>query len=429
MKGSGARGNGALSSNVKRLARLDLAGGGQVVVQGDYAYIGHMDPPHGTSIVDVSNPRKPRIVSQIMLPDRYSHSHKARVVGDLMLVNHEQYNGNLLRKGRELPAATARLEGRLGRAPSDEELAAALEVKPADVATLREANRRGYQEGGFKVYDVSDRTRPRLLCHQKTHGIGVHRFDCDEQYAYVSSEKEGYHGNVLRVYSLANPEQPEEVSCWALPGQHVASGERPTWSGYDHRLHHALHVGDRFYASCWFAGFAVVDASDIRRLRTLGSYNYHPPVHPPTHTVLPVLKPIAGRKLALVVDEEHDHHPGQLHASLWVFDIGDLNRIRPLSQFYVSEADSPWSRRGKRFGAHQFQEHIEGTLVFVTWFSGGLRIVDIADPMLPKEVGCFIPEPGQGQSVPQSNDVEVDGRGLIYLLDRLNGLDILEFGG
>ncbi len=67
--------------------------------------------------------------------------------------------------------------------------------------------------------------------------------------------------------------------------------------------------------------------------------------------------------------------------------------------------------------------------MFATWFSGGLRIIDVADPFLPKEVGHFIPEPVGGQASPQSNDVEVDGRGLIYLIDRNVGFDILEFEG
>ncbi len=36
-----------------------------------------------------------------------------------------------------------------------------------------------------------------------------------------------------------------------------------------------------------------------------------------------------------------------------------------------------------------------------------------------------MPEPG-AEGPPQSNDVDVDDNGLIYLLDRNNGLDILE---
>ena len=48
-------------------------------------------------------------------------------------------------------------------------------------------------------------------------------------------------------------------------------------------------------------------------------------------------------------------------------------------------------------------------------------------PSAPEEVGYFIPEPAKGRACPQSNDVDVDEKGLIYLVDRFNGLDILEF--
>ena len=57
---------------------------------------------------------------------------------------------------------------------------------------------------------------------------------------------------------------------------------------------------------------------------------------------------------------------------------------------------------------------------------GGLRIIDVADPLSPKEVGWFIPEPAGGRPAPQSNDVTLDDRGLIYLVDRNVGFDILE---
>jgi hypothetical protein len=67
------------------------------------------------------------------------------------------------------------------------------------------------------------------------------------------------------------------------------------------------------------------------------------------------------------------------------------------------------------------------TLVYCAWFAGGLRIVDIADPAAPEEVGYYIPEPAPGRAAPQSNDVDVDERGLIYLADRYAGFDILEF--
>jgi len=128
-----------------------------------------------------------------------------------------------------------------------------------------------------------------------------------------------------------------------------------------------------------------------------------------------------------VGDEEHEHRHGQPHAGLWLFDVTDLNNITPVSTFHVSELDSPWARAGGRFGLHQFQEHIDNNLVYCAWFGGGLRIVDISDPTRPDETGFYIPEPVAGNASPQSNDVDVDDKGLIYLLDRNNGLDIIEF--
>ena len=47
----------------------------------------------------------------------------------------------------------------------------------------------------------------------------------------------------------------------------------------------------------------------------------------------------------------------------------------------------------------------------------------------PREVGYFIPEPVAGKSAPQSNDVALDARGLIYIVDRHVGFDMLEFEG
>ncbi|MDP1717526.1 MAG: hypothetical protein Q8L40_05570, partial [Burkholderiales bacterium] len=67
-----------LARNVKRLSRLELPGAGQVLVEGSYAYIGHIPNQEqlGTSILDVSDPKNPRIVSQLFLDDPTSHSHK-----------------------------------------------------------------------------------------------------------------------------------------------------------------------------------------------------------------------------------------------------------------------------------------------------------------------------------------------------------------
>ena len=416
-----------LARNIRRIGHLNIPGGGQVVVQGNYAYIGHMKPPHGTSIVDIANPAAPRVVASIELPDDQSHTHKVRVVGDLMFTNVEQNDRHFLRKGEQLPALRAELQQELGGAPSNAELAARLGVKESDIGVLDAARERGYHEGGFRIYDISDKTKPKLITHHKTFGFGSHRFDVDENYAYISTEMEGYIGNILVIYDIRDPAKPTEVARWWMPGQHLAGSETPTWQGYKNRLHHAMRVGDELWASVWHAGFRVLDVSDITRPKVIGEYDYHPPIPEPTHTIMPVEVPVGGKRIAIAVDEEHEHKRGRLHGFMWVFDVTDLSQIKPLSIFDVSEMDSPWSRAPGRFGAHQYREKLDSTLVYLTWFSGGLRIVDVQDPSYPEEIAHFIPEPINGNSSPQSNDVDVDDKGLIYLLDRNAGFDILEF--
>ena len=422
------QGSATLAHNVQRLAHLDLTGGGQVVVQGHHAFIGHMRPPYGTTILDISDPRKPRVVAEIKLDNDRSHTHKVRVAGDIMVTNVEHNNRRVVRASQRMLKARAELERTLGRKPSQQELAAKLGLEASALAPLEAELAGGYAEGGFKVWDISNPAKPRFLVHQKTGGVGVHRFDMDERYAYISTEMEGYLGNILVIYDLRDPQRPAEVSRWWMPGQHTAGGEKPAWSGQDHRLHHTLRQGDQLWAGCWQAGLRVIDVSDIAKPRTVGAYNYHPPVIEPTHTVFRVPFPVAGREIALVTDEEHEHHRGQPHAGMWVFDVTDLAHIHPIGQFHVSEMDTPWSRTpGGRFGCHQFQEHLSDTRVFCTWFGGGLRVIDIRNPLLPEEVGCYIPEPCGGFASPQSNDVDVDQRGLIYMLDRNCGFDVLEF--
>ncbi|MDA9865117.1 RNA polymerase subunit sigma-70 [bacterium] len=408
-----------LARNVRKLGHLDIEGGGQIVVADGYAYVGHMKPPMGTSIIDVRDPANPTVVGHVAPPDEYSHTHKVRVVGNIMITNVEQDRRHFLRKGEKI--APMRSEGL-----SDAEIAKRLKVQVSDIEDLETALVRGYDSGGFRIWDISDRSAPKLLSYVKTHGFGVHRFDMDARYAYISTEMDGYVGNILVTYDITDPSNPVEVSRWHMPGQHIAGGEVPTWDGYGVRLHHAMRCGDELWAAVWHAGYRVLDASDMTDPKVIGSYKFQPGIPEPTHTVMPLENLIEGRRYAVVIDEEHDHLPGRLHGFIWVMDVTDLNNMVPVSAWDLTERASPWvGQPGVRFGGHQFREKLDSTLVYATWFAGGLRVLDLANPHLPVEVAHYIPEPGKGGPA-QSNDVDVDDAGLIYMLDRNNGVDILE---
>jgi hypothetical protein len=348
-----------------------------------------------------------------------------------MVINNENYTRHQQIGGSRIPAERARLEKELGRPPTDAELANALNYTVADLKSLVESAARGYQGGGIRIFDVANPQRPRELAFFKTGGNGVHRFDFDGRYAHLSTRMEGYEGYIVMIADLEDPSRPEEVSRWWLPGQWVAGGEKPYWGYERYECHHPMRFGNRLYVSYCMAGLVILDISDIAKPKLVSRYNYHPPFFK-THTFIRAPFTIGGKDIAVAVDEQPPRpRPEQVPAFMWVFDATNETDLKPLSAYSMSESDTPWTRaeHGGRFGAHQCHERMTDSLVYVTWFRGGLRIVDIADPVKPKEVGYFIPPPGKGQKTPQSNDVFVDGQGLIYLIDRLNGLDILEYNG
>lgn len=375
------------SPNVKHLCRMELGGAGQITIDGNYAYLGYMYGPEGTSIVDISDPRNPKMVTTIMLENKQSHSHKVRVVGDIMVVNSEE----------------------------------------------RPVTDQPYEDGGVRIYDIKDRANPKLIRFLKTHGKGVHRFDMDENYLYLSTEAEGFVGNILEIYDFADPANPDKVSQWWMPGQNVAAGEEPHPRGAWHRLHHALRCGDKMYAGCWGSGYAIIDISDIKNPKTLDMYDVHPPALEPSHTLLKIPHPINGREIALGTDEERSNRKddeGKPHAPLYVFDVTDPTDMKLLHTYHVPEEASPYHGVGIRFGAHQFREIVdEDNVAFVTWFAAGLRILNFDTPEEPKEIGYFIPRPGDRQMAPATNDVEMDHRGLIYITDKASGFDVIEFSG
>src|ERR1700716_1364493 len=102
----------------------------------------------------------------------------------------------------------------------------------------------------------------------------------------------------------------------------------------------------------------------------------------------------------------------------------------------------------KRFGTHSSNESMAPVfykkMAFISFFNAGVRALDIRDPYHPREVGYFIPsitaatdkrcvtiEGGERCKVAiQTNNVETDERGYVYIVDRANtGLHILELTG
>jgi hypothetical protein len=115
-----------------------------------------------------------------------------------------------------------------------------------------------------------------------------------------------------------------------------------------------------------------------------------------------------------------------------------------VSNYSVPEQPGSFCDRGGRFGAHSSNESMAPIyykkVAFVTWFNAGVRAIDIRDPYRPREIGYFIPAITEATDkrcirvdgkdrckvAIQSNNVETDDRGYIYVVDRANtGMHIL----
>jgi hypothetical protein len=364
------------AKGVREVGWFDCAGGGQIVVDKGIAYIGHMASPFGTSIVDVRDPMNPKALAELKIP-LGTHSHKVRVSNGIMVVNHEV----------------------MGEPPS------------------------GWR-GGFGVHDVSNPAQPREIARWETAGTGMHRYDFDGRYLYGSPTFEGYRGNIVGIFDLKEPSRPEEVGRWWMPGQWTAGGETPTWQGTAHRCHHPLRMGDRLYTSFWQGGFVILDIADMSKPKYISGLDWSPPFPCPTHSAVPVPFEINGRKLLVVADEDVFHlFPGP-PAFIWIVDITYEERPVPFATFQIDALDG--TPQPKATGCHQPIEKITGTEIPAAWFAHGMRIIDIGLPRAPREVAYFVPDPAPGEKRPSSNDVFVDDRGLIYLVDRVRGFHILE---
>jgi hypothetical protein len=364
------------AKGIREVGYFDNIGGGQIIVENGYAYVGHMKAPHGTSVIDVRDPKHPKQVATIEIPETI-HSHKVRVGNGLMLVNHELMS---------------------------------------DTATTG---------GGLAIYDIEKPATPKLIHKWDAPGKGVHRFDFDGRYFYGSATQEGYSGTIVMILDLIDPTKPREVGRWHMPGQWLAGGETPTWGAIDdRRCHHPLRFGDRLFTSYWHGGFVILDISDMSKPKYVSGLDWSPPFTCPTHSAVLVPFPINGRKLMLVADEDVAKVGVGPPAFLWIVDITDETRPMPFASFqldHLGDKEAP-----PMTGCHQPVEKITGMEVPVAWFANGLRVVDISKPHAPREVAHYVPDLPQGSRRVSSNDVFVDGRGLIYLLDRVRGLHILE---
>jgi hypothetical protein len=383
---------------------------------------------NGTSIIDVTDPASPKYLK-----------HLPGLEG-----NYEEGGAQMVRvcDGRTLPKGD-----------------------PAKTYMLRVFGGKAHE-----IWDVSEPADPKRLARLES-GRDTHKnwWECDTGIAYLVSGISGWRvRRMTQVYDLSDPAKPVHIRDFGIAGQEPgSSGTPPT------ELHGGISTGPRGNRIYFGYGtnkggiLQIVDREkllkgpkevtpDNLRAPVIGELQMSPLVG--AHTVFPLGKVRvpefsgdkfgAERDMVMIVDESlvNECGTGETRQMVWFVDA-TIEKMPMVVSNYTPAAGN-FCERGGRFGAHSSNESMApvfyGKLAFVTFFNAGVRAIDIRNPYRPREVGHFIPSiteatdkrcvkvDGQDRCkiAIQSNNVETDDRGYVYVVDRANtGLHILEVTG
>jgi hypothetical protein len=391
-----------LALNMKLLAHSELAGFGgigeginmQKTRDGRRVlWLAHESAPKNFTAVDVTDPRKPKMIIQTDLPHADVRSNSLDVVGDVMAVAYQ-------------------------------------------------TKKWGQKPAGFDLFDISKPEQPKLITHFDTSGPSSRGAHCvwfvDGEYLHLTSGSADFEpthqkdDQFYRIFDVRNPSKPVEVGRWWYPGTRKGDSAPPPPrhprfdGGYrPHNTNVYPQRPDRAYIGYIDGGAWILDISDKSRPKPVGHLQYSPPYNGFSHTVLPLIE----RQL-LVISDECVRDDGEDWPKLtWVVDARVESNLVPVATLPLPPADV-FIKRGGRYGSHNLHENLPGpcsfrseNVVFGTFFNGGVRAFDLSNPLQPKEAGYFVP--GAPSLAPkgsaQINDVWVDENRLVYAVDRFGG--------
>jgi hypothetical protein len=365
-------------------------------------YLANENPPVAFSILDVSDPRDPKLLFQREVPNPDTRGNSLAIYEDTLLL-------------------------------------------------ANQVKRPGQQPAGFVVFDISNPVEPREVGFFDVSGPysqGVHYVSfMDGRYAHITSgaaDFEPSHPSDHQFYMIVDLEDrsnPREVGRWWIPGQRKGDPEGPLQrheSRYDfgYRPHNVLSFPerpDRAYLGYIDGGIVILDIADKANPKLISRVDYHPPFTGFTHTVLPLFE----RGLLVVSDEATGDEGTDWPKLLWMVDAREETNPVIISTMPKPEGFEELHQIGGRIGAHNIHENdpqpgsakLQNTVV-ASWFAAGLRIYDIRDPFRPEEIAAFLPETPAGQRGCRISDCFADDRSIVYACDRAKGgLYVLEYTG
>jgi hypothetical protein len=319
-----------------------------------------------------------------------------------------------------------------------------LDVSANTLAVAHQVAEPGLPGAGLRLFDVSDPANPIAVGFFDTSGPysrGVHYvWFADGRYAHISSGMPDFQPHrvtlddqIYVIVDLLDPSNPREAGRWWYPGTSVTDTEPlPTPNApFDegcraHNTNVYPSLPNRAYIGYIDCGVVILDISDLSAPRLVGAYDPSPPTPGFIHTVMPV----QGGQLLVVPEEAVEDNCADAPKRLWFFNSSVEERLMPIASAPFPANTADLCARGGRFGAHNIHENppdepafVSEQLVVGSYFNGGVRVYDISDPYVPREVAYFVPEAPAGTPAGaiQINDVYVDNRGLIYAVDRFVG--------
>lgn len=411
------------------------------------AYIGHhgdkkLNPlngkieDNGTSIIDVTDPKKPQYLTHIPGEEGKAEQGGAQMVR--------------ICSGANLPKA-------------DKSKFYMLRV---------------FGNQAHEVWDVTDPAKPNLLTTIGKGLKGTHKnfWECDTGIAYLVSGNPQWRTNrMTQIYDLSDPSKPVFIRDFGLIGQQPGAGGPVPIS-----LHGPISTGPKGnrvyfgYGTNTEGVLQIVDRDKLLNgpkeptpenllLPQVARLDL-PPMHG-AHTVFPMfsvdIPEFANnylgrvRDFIVVTDEAIQKECLEGRQMVWFVDITTETKPFGVASWTVPETKEKFCAKGGRFGTHSSNENMTPLyykkIMFFAHFNAGVRALDVRNPMNPKEIAYFIPAlnkntvalltpPGQESALPfteaskkrviQTNNVEVDERGYIYIVDRANsGMHILELTG
>ncbi|HTI66041.1 MAG TPA: hypothetical protein VL460_00690 [Caulobacteraceae bacterium] len=356
----------------------------------------------GFNVVDVTDPAKPRLVATV--PVQYGG-------GQLTL------HGDLLIAGQQTPFDPG------SKHPAEGPFS---DSRPAmnDLATF---------------FDISDPVHPKKISTWRTLGWATHRnVYPGGRYAYMSSFVAGYRGQAtLTILDVSDPVHPKEVSHWWQPGQRDDEPARPAPNGFHGPVYPS--ADGRMLTMGYTPGVVNLDVTDPVHPKLIGKLDFAPLPLTGTqsiHTGIPLPN-------GMVHVSIEPGPPGCTDSAAWAAIVDNKDPARPrLAGYYPRPVPPPgapyksFCDKGGRVGPHNVNAEVHlpdaqgpGDLIFMTYFTAGLRVFDISDPYTPRETGWFLPRIGAwetGERGPE--DVLVDTRGNIYISEgEAGGLWILRY--